>query len=132
MTSALTVAARRLLAPMHRLRWRGATLATLAALCASSVGAVDAEAALRASQRVLQAAGPWCGRWAELDRQGVRRCVLPVRTVASEHAVAISAFGSVLLTDAIVRGLDGPALAFVLGHEVAHFASRTTCSGCVR
>lgn len=111
---------------MKRLRWRASVCVAVLLLATQSgcqvVLAADAAALQRVSQRVLAAAAPWCGRWAELDAQGMRRCVLPVRTVAAgDQGYAVSMLDSTLISEAAVRKLDEAQLAHVIGHEVSHF-----------
>lgn len=109
-------------------RWRGFGLRLGAALLLTAaqggcqvVLAADEATLQRVAERLRVAAAPWCGSQSELDVQGVRRCVLPIRSFAAgDLANAFSFFGGSNITTALLRQLDEPQVAAVVGHEIAH------------
>lgn len=100
-------------------------LACLLLLGSGPAAAADEATLKRVQARVSRAAGPWCGRAADVGADGIRRCRLRVSVIddgARPAANALQLAATVGVTRSMLHALDEDELAFMLGHEVAHLA----------
>jgi len=75
----------------------------------------------RVNAKLRQAGAPWCGKLAELDADGRRRCVIKSENWGTAGAAnAYAFFGGTSITGELLAALSEAELAMVLGHEFAH------------
>jgi Zn-dependent protease with chaperone function len=87
--------------------------------CAAGAATRDDLAQVDAALR--RVAAPWCGRLAELDAQGQRRCTVSFQSLGPAGAGnAFAMFDMTAITDELLAALSVDELAAVMGHELAH------------
>jgi hypothetical protein len=90
-------------------------------LAAGTAGAATTEDLSRINEQLGRVAAPWCGKLADFDAQGVRRCTISVVSLGEgDVPFAGSIAGGIWITEAMLRPLTRDELAIVLGHEMAH------------
>ena len=100
--------------------WR-LLLALLSAGLSFTAGAATQDDLARVDAALRRVAAPWCGRLAELDTQGQRRCNVSFKNFNLGGAGnAFAWLGMTGITDELLAALSVDELAAVMGHELAH------------
>lgn len=96
-------------------------LALLSVSLSFNASAATRDDLARVDAALRRVAAPWCGRLAELDKQGERRCTVSFDSLgAAGVGNAFAMFGMTFITDELLAALSVDELAAVMGHELAH------------
>ncbi|WP_457389564.1 M48 family metalloprotease [Roseateles sp. P5_E1] len=97
------------------------TLTSLLVSLTVAANAATQEDLRRVDAALRHAASPWCGRLAEIDAQGQRRCTVPFESVGPIGAGnAFAVFDMTRISDELLAVLSEDELAAAMGHELAH------------